>query len=50
MSEDDTNPSLQDMITAFEERMRLKREQEELEQKKLRERLRDDYLRRTGRL
>jgi hypothetical protein len=47
MSEE--NPSLQDMITAFEERMNRKREQEEIEQAKLRERLRDEYLKRTGR-
>lgn len=46
---DDSNPSLQDMITAFEERMNKKREQEEIEQQKLRERLRNDYLKRTGR-
>jgi hypothetical protein len=49
VSEDDSNPSLQDMITAFEERMSKKREQEEAEQKKLRERLSSEYLKRTGR-
>jgi len=37
------------MITAFEERMSTKRKQEEAEQEKLRARLREDYLRRTGR-
>jgi hypothetical protein len=47
MSED--NPSLQDMITAFEERMNKKREQEEADQKKLREKLRAEYMWRTGR-
>jgi hypothetical protein len=41
--------NLNDLIDAFEERMRKKREAEEKAEKEKAERLRQDYLRRTGR-
>jgi len=41
--------NLNDLIDAFEERMRKRRETEEKAEKEKAERLRQDYLRRTGR-